>query len=285
MKRRQVLSVFWLVWLWDPAASWAQEAEKGDSFRFAVYGDCRDGHEVHRRIVGQILALKPALVLATGDYVRQGDEEAQWKTFAEITGPLRKAVPFYPAIGNHDVERKGAGLYEKHFPMKTNTATPRYYSFDYGASHFIVLDTTRALAPDDEQTRWLRADLKASQGKFRHRFLAFHHPLYTLVPLRRKQAEEVRRQLQPLIEEAKPCAVFVGHDHLFYFARREGVSYVTTGGGGAPLYPIASLLARPGDAWGRYHHFLLVEVSPQRALARVTDDRGQLRHEFSLCSH
>src|SRR3982751_2822138 len=36
-------------------------------FRFAAYGDTRDGHDVHRRIVAGVLSFQPGLVLQTGD--------------------------------------------------------------------------------------------------------------------------------------------------------------------------------------------------------------------------
>jgi len=45
-------------------------------FRFAVYGDTRDGHAVHRNIVAQIIKANPAFVLQTGDLVHSGYEEA-----------------------------------------------------------------------------------------------------------------------------------------------------------------------------------------------------------------
>jgi predicted phosphodiesterase len=237
---------------------------------------------VHRKIVKRMLASKPAFVIATGDYVDRGDNEAAWKIFGDIVQPLKKAVPFYAAIGNHDIEREGKGFYEKYLGRETNTGQLRYYSFNYGNSHFIILDSTNL---DDAQMQWLAADLKTSERGFTHRFVTFHYPLYTLMPKRVEAAEKVRQRLQATLAAAKPCGVFLGHDHYFYLTKRDGTTYVTTGGGGAPLYDQDTSLTQPGDKWLKIHHFVRVTVSSQRADADIRSVEGKVREKISLCSH
>src|SRR6476660_3266031 len=75
--------------------------------RFAAYGDTRDGHDVRRKIVEDVMSFHPALVLQTGDLVHDGSVADQWQTFDEITGAMRRQVPYYPARGNHDVGPEG----------------------------------------------------------------------------------------------------------------------------------------------------------------------------------
>src|SRR5438874_675379 len=48
-------------------------------FRFAAYGDTRNGHEVHQEIVNAVMAYHPALVLQTGDLVADSSNEAMWQ--------------------------------------------------------------------------------------------------------------------------------------------------------------------------------------------------------------
>src|SRR4029079_5210649 len=67
-----------------------ETASAAPLFRSAAYGDTRDGHDVHRRIVADVLGFHPALVLQTGDLVHHGDAAAEWQTFDHITGPLRR---------------------------------------------------------------------------------------------------------------------------------------------------------------------------------------------------
>src|ERR1044071_8119627 len=75
--------------------------------RFAAYGDTRDGHDIHRQIVKDVLSFHPALILQTGDLVHHGNAADEWRTFDDITGAMRQQVPYYPARGNHDVAPEG----------------------------------------------------------------------------------------------------------------------------------------------------------------------------------
>src|SRR5689334_18162107 len=79
----------------------------GKPFRFVVYGDTRDGHAVHRKIVALIMKNSPAFVIQTGDLVHSGSNESLWNIYDEITLDMRKAVPVYPARGNHDYGGSG----------------------------------------------------------------------------------------------------------------------------------------------------------------------------------
>ncbi|MBI3922031.1 MAG: metallophosphoesterase, partial [Armatimonadetes bacterium] len=193
-------------------------------FTFVAYGDSRDGHEVHRKLVARMRACKPKFTIGTGDFVDRGDNEPAWQIFADITAGLRKLAPYYPAKGNHDLERSGGTLYEKYLGMATNTEQLRYYSFNHGNSHFLVLDTNNLLS-DEPQLQWLQEDLKATQGKFKHRFAVLHQPLFTLIPRRKEGSDRLCQKLQPIFTAAKLCGVFAGHDHYFYMTKRDGVTH------------------------------------------------------------
>src|ERR1700722_15826140 len=105
--------------------------------RFAVYGDCRDGHDMHRKICQLIVASDASLVFQTGDLVHNGSIESQWKTFEEITAEMRKKAAYYPARGNHDF---GDSVYFKNMTAPHTSGTADYYSVTKGNCQFIVLD-------------------------------------------------------------------------------------------------------------------------------------------------
>jgi hypothetical protein len=46
----------------------------------------------------------------------------------------------------------------------------------------------------------------------------------------------LRPLLDSLFQKHGVKLVFQGHDHLYYRTVRSGITYVVTGGGGAPLY-------------------------------------------------
>src|SRR5258706_5136158 len=102
--------------------------------RFAVYGDTRDGHDIHRQIVAGVMSFHPALVLQTGDLVRDGSDADQWQIFDEITGDMRRAVPYYPVRGNHDVGPEGD--FEQRVIQPVLSGNKLYFSFEKGSLHF-----------------------------------------------------------------------------------------------------------------------------------------------------
>jgi 3',5'-cyclic-AMP phosphodiesterase len=81
-------------------------------------------------------------------------------------------LPVYPCIGNHDVygwttkQDTSADLdFGKRMALDRLKLTERYYSFDRGGWHFIILDNIMRRPPlyygnlDAEQDEWLTADL------------------------------------------------------------------------------------------------------------------------------
>jgi hypothetical protein len=79
-------------------------------------------------------------------------------------GVARMGVPFFQVVGNHDLDFEGSSdeasteTFSRHFG-------PRYYSFDRGAVHYVVLDDVLWYGSGYigylgyEQLRWLEADL------------------------------------------------------------------------------------------------------------------------------
>jgi hypothetical protein len=67
--------------------------------------------------------------------------------------------------------------------------------------------------------------------------------------------------------------VFQGHNHNYQRAERNGVVYITTGGGGAPLYPIGTLT--PETKFARVvNHYVRVRVSGNKISLEAVDLTG-----------
>jgi 3',5'-cyclic AMP phosphodiesterase CpdA len=212
----------------------------GDApFQFVVFGDTRTRHDVHRRVIGAVLKHGvPDFVLHTGDLVANGDETSLWPVFFDIEKDLLRQAAFFPALGNH--ERNSRDFYD------IFQITTPYYSFNWGACHFIVLDSditsvSKSEAAREgfwsEQVRWLEEDLRQSQSAD-FRFVNAHHPPVTAVE-RRQGDNPHMTALMPMFEKYKVTAGFFGHDHNYQHYLKDGVHYFTTGGGGAPLYDVA----------------------------------------------
>jgi len=217
-------------------------------------------------------ALDLDFVVFVGDLAYpSGTPEQLEKRFFAVYDRLMRHTPVYAVIGNHDAATSGARPLENAFVLPGNE---RWYSFDWGDVHAAVVDTTRS---DRVQASWLDRDLKESPLPFR---LVFgHHPPVTSG--KRGPNRDVVRLFVPVLERHRVELVVTGHDH--HYERSiplGGVTYVVSGGGGAPLRPLGNS-ARAARA-KMVHHFMLVEATAEHMKVRAIDDRGRTVDEFRL---
>jgi len=248
-------------------------------FKFIVYGDTRDGHAVHRKLVKMIMAEHPDLVLQTGDLVHRGGDESLWKIYDDITGDMRIQIPVYPARGNHDIGGTG---YEDRVTRPFISGNKLYYSFDKDGCHFVSLDvdTVSRYKPGTEQYEWLENDLAKTENA-RAVFVFFHVPPYSVGTVHGPDLD-VRKALCPLFEKYQVSAVFNGHEHIYYRTLRNGVPYIIAGGGGAPLYPIDPELAQRGDVFASVHHYCVCEINGNTMRLKTITDKGKQIDETTI---
>ncbi len=221
-------------------------------FGFCVYGDTRTQADSHLAVINTMVALDPYFTLHTGDVVEHGYDESHWAIyFATICSAATCAqrIPFYYAIGNHESENP---LYYDYFYLPHNNpdSTESYYSFDYGNSHFISLDTEIPYGPSSPQYEWLKSDLREAYPKTFIFVLLHKHPYCAGG---HNSTLGLRDTLSPLFEAYEVDFVFSGHSH--FYQRNgpiNGVTYMIAAGGGAPLHTPAE------SSWTQYtekcHH-------------------------------
>ncbi|HWR53257.1 MAG TPA: metallophosphoesterase [Bryobacteraceae bacterium] len=251
------------------------------SFQFVVFGDTRTRHDLHRRVINAIAETKPAFVLHTGDLVSDGYDTAQWPLFFSIEKELLRNTVFFPVLGNH--ERDNARFYE-FFDVKKP-----YYSFNWGSAHFVVIDsdlTNLATSSAEreqfwaEQTRWLEEDLQRS-AKADFRIVVMHHPPYTVNQKGSHMSRETPT-LVPLFEKYNVQAVFGGHDHNYQRHVKNGIQYVVTGGGGAPLAPADPPLPGLTVKVESIEHFVTVRVEGKKARMEAVALDGRVIEAIDL---
>ncbi len=254
-----------------------------DRFRFVLYGDCRDGHSVHRKLVGLILKQQPSFVVQTGDLVADGGNAAQWQNYDSITGDMRRQVPVYPAPGNHDY---GSNGYLDRVTSRISSGDKRHYSFDLGRWHFVSLavDLHIPYGPKSEQYRWFVSDLQAARKAKRDIAVFFHVPPYSIGG--HGSDLDVRSTLCPVFAKYGVSLVMNGHDHLYYRTVRGGITYVVSGGGGAPIYPAFPGTGNiPGDKWLADYHIIVFDVEGDRMKATVLKPDGAVYDRFEVAAH
>jgi len=241
------------------------------AFTFAAFGDTRTQHQFHRAVVERIAAVSPDFVLHTGDLVAHGNASHEWETFFEIERELMARAPLFPALGNHE------GNNPHYFDFFYLPGNEHWYAFDYGNARFICLqvDGFTDFGPGSEQYGWLEERLAANTQPWL--FVYFHIPPYSSV--QDDLEDDVRQALPPLFERYGVDVVFNGHKHNYERNEVNGLTYVVTAGGGAPLYAMQE--REPTQvAFVLAHHFVLLEIDGDHLQATVISSEGQVLDEF-----
>jgi hypothetical protein len=251
-------------------------------FEFFVFGDTRTRHDMHRRVIEAVLKQgTPDFFLHTGDLVADGNDSSMWPTFFDIERELLRKAAFYPSLGNH--ERNSKEYYD-FFRVDTP-----YYSFNWCNAHFSVMNTDFGNAASSkfakeafwaEQVKWLEDDL-ASNQKMDYRFVVGHHPPMSAVSTR--QNFDPRMQaLIPMFEKYNLTAGFFGHDHNYQHYLKNGVHYVITGGGGAPLYNVDKPDPRTTVKVVSTENFVTIKVDGKTAKVQAHALDGKILDEYDL---
>jgi arginine decarboxylase-like protein len=93
--------------------------------------------------------------------------------------------------------------------------------------------------------------------------------------------QQLGKTIVPVLEKYKVTAIFSGHDHTFQHHEQNGVHYIVTGGGGAPLNKVDQPHAFTKKALST-EHFVTIDVKGNTAMLRAIGLDGTTLHEFQL---
>jgi len=162
-------------------------------------------HDVLEELIGTTATF--AVVLGDISF----DNKENYGPYNRATG--RVGVPFYNVPGNHDANYDGLDPYQ-HYDSWRTIYGPRYYSFDYGPVHFVVLANvifpeqgTRYVAGlGEQQLAWLEEDL-ARVPKETLVVLSMH------IPLGPAQQTPDFGRLYELLSDRPHTLSFAAHSH------------------------------------------------------------------------
>jgi predicted phosphodiesterase len=248
-------------------------------FRLAVYGDTRSQPDDHAAVIQAMMQADPAIVLHTGDLVNNGEIRSDWnKQFFGPAAPLLVDTPLFPSLGNHD---QNARNYFNLFSLPNNEM---WYAFTYGNTRIIALSTSTRFDPDGKQYAWLLEEFASPEYEAAQWHLVFFH--YPPFSGEIGGDERVVRHLVPLFEEYAVDMVLNGHNHNYERSEKDGVIYIVTGGGGAPLYGFDEeevLALNPYSVvHAKIHHFCTLDVSEQALVFTAWTVKGEVLDTLTL---
>jgi len=229
---------------------------------FAVIGDTRGAPvaEEFSDMRDQINRLKADFVVHAGDAIpgrippTEPEEKitAQWDAHDKVVAGFK--MPFFLAPGNHDVwDNRSVKIFRERYG-------DMYFSWDNAGYHFIVLNSDEMeegryiLKISDRQLEWLKSDLEKNRNAaqiivFLHRPYGFKCSRWDLGEAQYKHWME---NVHALLKKYPVTAVFASHIHAYCYNYQDGIHYVVTAGGGAPLYA--------PEGMGGFMHFCLVRL-------------------------
>ncbi len=254
-------------------------------WRMAAYGDSRSIPWIHKLVAEQIAKHNVDLVVHTGDIVANGKNYESWRR--EFFAPVAcyaGSVPWVSTIGNHEADS------ENYFSYMALPGNERHWGFDYANAHIICLDSNGWLEKDGrdvKQRQWMHEHLRKPRDAA-WTFVVFHHPLFSAHPTR--PINKLRWEWTPLFldPECRIDGVLNGHDHFYARCfpmsrltdaadadgRTSPVMFLTTAGGGAPLYPVKQrdYIARTQQMY----HFTLFEFDGDEIQLSAIDIAGRV---------
>lgn len=205
------------------------------AFAVAWWGDNHDGTSTLRTHVSNIVSHAPNLICVAGDMVNSGSSASEWHDY--WFKPLEhmnaaQTIPVLYARGNHDGEHALAYAYSV---LPGNGA---WYSFPYGNSWFIFLDSEADSYSVPEQLNWLKSELQRPEvRRAAFRIVCFHRPPYTDFWNGGGYTGEtwVQSLWTPVLAANDVDLVISGHTHAYCRGTTNGVTYVVSGGGGGTV--------------------------------------------------
>jgi len=168
---------------------------------------------------------KTEFIIHTGDVVEYSRYEYYWQTMLIDNIDTFKKIPVQAISGNHETTyRNGTKETYKHFnnniPSQGSIDKGYYYSFEYGNTLFIMLNTNLLASTNkltDDQYKYIENLLKNNTCKWT--IISMHNPMYSAGkygsdPTRNAVSLSLRIQLLELFNHYNVDIVLQGHDHV-----------------------------------------------------------------------
>jgi len=188
--------------------------QESDRFDAIFMGDPQPGNHTQvdyfaHDVLEELVGTRAAFAVTLGDIT--SDRLDLYEHINQATGMV--GIPFYNTPGNHDANYDGGNTYG-HYETWRTVFGPRYYSFNYGPVHFVILSDVlfpeggheyiTGLGPD--QLEWLEDDL-AQVPRDRLVVVSMH------IPPRRGDTVQDLGYLFMLLRDRPHTLSFSAHNH------------------------------------------------------------------------
>ncbi len=223
-------------------------------YPLAVIGDNRphDTNEVRLpnvfyRIINEIREVDPLAVIGTGDHVGKGTKPQ----IDELYNTMKGLENVWLVLGNHDIYIPGNITY-----WEALIGPEHYYIDDIPGWKIFFIDSEARLTTQwRNEVNWVFNNLGDNEAGI----IVFHRPAYPYVE-HNLDGERIKPLINAIEAHDHVKLVLQGHWHGFAVGAKYNVTWIITGGAGAPLYYYPSKPYEKGTVIvkGRYHYLYLV---------------------------
>jgi len=230
------------------SGSFSLVAKNVSNYTIIAFGDHRPRYGIQPpavfiKIMHDINNESGLFVIDGGDLVYSGKVN-QWAALMRVWNWDK---PIFVAPGNHEYQGEGINIFHHFFG-------PVDYAFSFGGYRYIIMnDVQHDYSLTREQFSWLEEQMKEAKARGERPIVIMHAPPYNPIPGGEDHAisKASAQTLLKLMREYDAFGIF-SHIHMNWKGTYEGVPFIITGGGGAPLY------APPNE--GGYHGYAVLTM-------------------------
>ena len=230
----------------SPTAKFKTSPAAGTSFSFDAIGDYGAASVGQTQNAGRIASDTSSFLQTLGDNVYSEASDPDFTTkYSEVDGhwfkqmqPVFTAKALWTSNGNKEYYGGGAWFNVIHAPNNE-----KWYSYNWGDAHILVLDSSQPFAIGSAQYLWAEADLQANQGSV-WRIAVIQDPPYSSTS-NNSSSGAVETNLVPLFQNQGVQLVLSGNSHNYERSKPlingspapGGITYMVSGNGGNAFTP------------------------------------------------
>lgn len=178
-----------------------------------------------KRIVPEVVAAKPELVIHCGDGARLEGKVEDYKALSDLLKPIMEAAPLCITLGNHDDRTNFGTVFKAVAGEKQKVTGKQVVVLEHDIARFVVLDSLLFTNKSPgllgkAQRSWLSKYLPTI--KDRPAIVVVHHSL--------EDGDGDLADVDRMFEIFKPNphvkAVFYGHSHVWALTERQNVKLI-----------------------------------------------------------
>jgi len=240
------------------------------------------------KLLARVVPMGADFIVHGGDIQYYDSHLETWAGWFPSMQPLLGLGAIQPALGNHEHETPDEldDYSLRYFGHPNFGGESMWYRYESGGVWFHVLDTEQPIEPATPQGAWLTAGLAevAAKPGFRASILVMHRPLATCGD--NAQNDGARKAYASTFAQYKVPFIIQAHIHGYERFEIDGITYVTTGGGGGLIGNIDENISRAECGMrkvsGGFFHAMDVVIEGKTLSAKVIDQEGAMRDSFNV---